>query len=121
MVKRRGYRVELGEIEAGLARHPEVREVAVIAETSGYTSLRIKAFLGLKSGGRLPLVELKRFSSTHLPRYMVPDAFTFVDGLPRTSTNKIDYRALKASAGSPTRVELWISLDRMGSASYETP
>lgn len=97
MVKRRGYRVELGEIETGLSRHPDVCEVAVIAQGGRDADLRIKAILGLGHGGRLPLIELKRFATTHLPRYMVPDVFAFVEVLPRTSTNKIDYQALEQS------------------------
>jgi amino acid adenylation domain-containing protein len=103
MVKRRGYRVELGEIEAGLARHPEVREVAVVADDDG-AGVRIRAFLGLRSGGTLSLIALKRFSAEQLPRYMIPDFFSFVDALPRTSTDKIDYQTLKrldAESGKP--------------------
>ncbi|MEP6732954.1 MAG: amino acid adenylation domain-containing protein [bacterium] len=98
MVKRRGYRIELGEIESGLATHPAVREVAVIALTDPDVGVRIKAFLSVKNGERLSLIQLKQFSMEKLPKYMVPDLFGFVDGLPRTSTDKIDYQALKAQA-----------------------
>jgi amino acid adenylation domain-containing protein len=96
MVKRRGYRIELGEIEAGLATHPAAREVAVVALTDPDAGVRIKAFLSVKNGERLSLIQLKQFSMEKLPKYMVPDLFGFVDGLPRTSTDKIDYQALKA-------------------------
>ena len=119
MVKRRGYRVELGEIEAGLARHPEVREVAVVAG-DGEQGVRIKAFLALKNGGRLPLIELKQFSSSHLPRYMVPDVFAFVEALPRTSTDKIDYQTLEASSRSGTAPDTWTSNGRQISRRYAT-
>jgi acyl-CoA synthetase (AMP-forming)/AMP-acid ligase II len=45
---------------------------------------------------RPSIIDLKQFCAERLPRYMTPDSFTFVDMLPRTSTDKIDYQALKA-------------------------
>ena len=96
MVKRRGYRVELGEIEAGLARHPSVREVAAIAVADAESGVRIVAFIGLQGSEPLTIIALKSFSSQALPPYMIPDAFKVMDALPRTSTNKIDLQALKS-------------------------
>lgn len=94
MVKRRGYRVELGEIEACLYRHPGIREAAAVALV-GDEGVRIKAHLSVAGGKKLSLIELKTFCSRHLPLYMVPDAFAFHEALPRTSTDKVDYQALK--------------------------
>jgi acyl-coenzyme A synthetase/AMP-(fatty) acid ligase len=37
---------------------------------------------------------MRTFCNDHLPAYMNPDVFIFVDSLPRTSTNKINYQAL---------------------------
>ncbi len=96
MVKRRGFRVELGEIEAGLSGHPAAREVAVVAVPDSSGGLRIKAFLSVHDAQRPSIIDLKQFCVNRLPRYMAPDSFTFVDALPRTSTDKIDYQALKA-------------------------
>jgi acyl-coenzyme A synthetase/AMP-(fatty) acid ligase len=42
------------------------------------------------------MIELKRFCVENLPSYMVPDIFRFLDSLPKTSTDKIDYQGLKA-------------------------
>jgi amino acid adenylation domain-containing protein len=95
MVKRRGYRVELGEIEAGLATHAQAKEVAVVALPDKDAGVKIKAFLSLKDGVKPSIIEMKAFSMEKLPKYMVPDTFTFVDALPRTSTDKIDYQTLK--------------------------
>jgi acyl-coenzyme A synthetase/AMP-(fatty) acid ligase len=94
MVKRRGYRVELGEIEACLYRHPAVAEAATVA-LPDEEGVRIKAFLACREGKRPSLIELKRFCSEHLPLYMVPDLFSFHPVLPKTSTDKIDYQKLK--------------------------
>jgi amino acid adenylation domain-containing protein len=97
MVKRRGYRVELGEIEAGLYRHAAVKEAAVIALPDQESGVRIKAFLSCHDEGARPsVIELKAFCGENLPAYMVPDVFSFQPALPKTSTDKIDYQRLKA-------------------------
>ncbi len=96
MIKRRGYRVELGEIEAGLATHPAAREVAVVALSDPNAGVRVRAYLSLRDGERPTQIAMKQFCVERLPRYMVPDSFGFVDALPRTSTDKIDYQALLA-------------------------
>lgn len=96
MVKKRGYRIELGEIEACLYRHAAIREVAVVALPDESTGIQVKAHLTVALERRPSLVELKTFCSQNLPLYMVPDSFAFHDALPKTSTDKIDYQALKA-------------------------
>jgi amino acid adenylation domain-containing protein len=98
MVKRRGYRVELGEIESGLYRHPLVKEAAVIALADEEAGVRIRAFLSSHEAKRPSTMELKRFCSENLPLYMIPDQFTWCDALPKTSTDKIDYQTLKGLA-----------------------
>lgn len=100
MVKRRGFRIELGEIEAGLAAHEAVAEVAIVALPDEASGVRITAFLATKDDHHPSIIELKRYCVERLPRYMAPDAFRFVDALPRTSTDKIDYQRLKAVAAT---------------------
>jgi acyl-coenzyme A synthetase/AMP-(fatty) acid ligase len=95
MVKKRGYRVELGEIEAGLYKHPDVKEAAVIALSNEENGVQIKAFLSFKSGQHPSRIDLKRFCAENLLTYMIPDFFSFLESLPKTSTNKIDYQKLK--------------------------
>lgn len=95
MVKRRGYRVELGEIEAGLYRHPLVKEAAVVAISDEEAGVKITAFLSCRETKHPSLIELKRFCAEHLPLYMIPDRFSWHDALPKTSTDKIDYHRLK--------------------------
>lgn len=94
MIKRRGYRVELGEIEAGLYRHPVVKEAAVVA-IDDEAGVKLKAFLSCREEKRPSLIELKRFCSEQLPLYMIPDSFSWHEALPKTSTGKIDYQRLK--------------------------
>ena len=95
MVKRRGYRVELGEIEASLYRHAAIREAAVVALPDADAGVRIRAFLSAKEAKKPSLIELKRFCSENLPLYMVPDQFSWLEALPKTSTDKVDYQKLK--------------------------
>ena len=94
MVKRKGYRIELGEIEAGLYRHEAVKEAAVVAFKGADGGVRIKAFVALAAGPRVSEIAIRAFCAKALPNYMMPDAFGFLDGLPKTSTDKIDYQRL---------------------------
>jgi amino acid adenylation domain-containing protein len=93
MVKRRGFRIELAEIEQALHLHPDVHEAAAIAVKNEQSELTIVAFAACI--GRIPsTVELKTFCAKTLPAYMMPDSFVFRDRLPRSSTDKVDYGAL---------------------------
>jgi acyl-coenzyme A synthetase/AMP-(fatty) acid ligase len=94
MVKKRGYRIELGEIEAALYRHPAIKEAAVVASSDEDSAVRIKAYISTRDASRLSTIELKTFCSENLPLYMVPDAFGWLEALPKTSTDKIDYQKL---------------------------
>ncbi|MCP4904787.1 MAG: amino acid adenylation domain-containing protein [bacterium] len=94
MVKKRGYRVELGEIETCLYRHEDIQEAAVIAVVDDNGEVTIRAHLATLDGQKLSMIKIKRFCSETLPLYMVPDGFRFHAALPKTSTDKIDYQAL---------------------------
>jgi amino acid adenylation domain-containing protein len=93
MVKRRGYRIELGEVESALYRHAAIKEAAVVAHENG-AGVRITAFVCLGTGHEPSIVAMKRFCAEALPNYMSPDSFVFIDALPKTSTDKIDYQKL---------------------------
>jgi acyl-coenzyme A synthetase/AMP-(fatty) acid ligase len=94
MVKRRGYRIELGEIENALYRHPAIQEAAVISAAHPESGVRIICYVAAPETSRPSIVEMRLFCNENLPSYMNPDIFIFVDSLPRTSTNKINYQAL---------------------------
>lgn len=93
-VKTRGYRVELGEIEAALLRHPGVAEAVVLAVPDEEITHRLRAVVVPKPGSSPTETELKRHCADTLPRYMVPERFTIAAALPRTSSGKVDRRAL---------------------------
>jgi amino acid adenylation domain-containing protein len=97
MVKKRGYRIELGEIESALYRHNGVNRAGVVAQADEI-GISIAAFVALKPDQKKSIIAMKQHCMSYLPPYMVPDTFTFVDDLPRTSTDKIDYQSLRSLA-----------------------
>ncbi|MFG2119758.1 AMP-binding protein [Streptomyces sp. NPDC048710] len=99
MVKIRGYRVEPEEIEARLLELPGVHEAACVAvpDPGGdpdATALEVHVIPA--DGARPDPDALRRHCLEHLPRYMVPQEFRFLTAFPRTSTGKVDRRALAA-------------------------
>jgi len=95
MVKVRGHRVELGDVEAALNTHPEVEDCAVVVIGDGIEA-RLTAFIVPKPGFAPGVLGLKRHSAQRLPRYLVADDMRLVHELPRTSNGKVDRRALAA-------------------------
>ncbi|MGW5419820.1 amino acid adenylation domain-containing protein [Streptomyces sp. NPDC003943] len=91
-VKIRGYRVEPGEVEAALSLHPEVREVAVVADDSA-GERRLVAHLSPAVPGETP-TGLREFLAGRLPEWLVPSAFVVVPALPLTTSGKLDRAAL---------------------------
>ncbi|GAA2307521.1 amino acid adenylation domain-containing protein [Streptomyces caniferus] len=96
MVKVRGYRIEPEEIEARLLERPEVHEAACIAVPDDLDGARLEAYLTPAAGRAPDPAELRRHCLEGLPRYMVPAAFHVLGAFPRTSTGKVDRRALAA-------------------------
>ncbi len=97
MVKRRGFRIELDEIEACLYRHDDVAEVAVVAHADD-DGVRIEAVLHPRQGANLSILQLRQLVHRHLPAYMCPDRFRVGGPLPRTSTGKVDYPTLQGAS-----------------------
>jgi amino acid adenylation domain-containing protein len=92
----RGFRVELGEIEAHLRAHPAVSEaVAKIDEDRN----QLVAYLVADRQPAPSVDELRHFLSARLPSYMVPAFFVMLDSLPLTTTGKIDRRSLPPPDG----------------------
>lgn len=94
MIKTRGYRVELGEIESALAAHPEVLEAIAVPLPHPQMGNRVVATVVPRAGLQPAPSELRSFCARHLPIYMVPESIEVVEGVPRTSTGKADRQAL---------------------------
>jgi len=93
MVKVRGHRVELGEIEAALGTHEAVDRAVAVVHGTGMAA-RIEAVVVAKPGTRPTLIQLKRHCAEQLPAYMIIDDLRLVDDLPRTANGKTDRAAL---------------------------
>ena len=93
-VKVRGFRVELGEIEAALAQHPEVREAVALAQEERPGALRINAYVIAPRGATATGGELRDYLKEHVPDYMVPSAVMVLAEFPLTPNGKVDRRAL---------------------------
>jgi amino acid adenylation domain-containing protein len=93
-VKVRGHRIELEEVELALAAHPRVSAAAVAARMDAAGDARLVAYLVAQGGTRPAGAELRGFLRERLPEYMLPGAFTWLDALPRTTSGKLDRRAL---------------------------
>jgi amino acid adenylation domain-containing protein len=92
MVKIRGQRVELGEIESALLGHPSVAEAAVVP--LGETLI---AFI--RPDGSVPTAaELQEHCASRVPRYMVPAEIRIMYTMPHGSTGKVDRLALQRMA-----------------------
>jgi len=105
-VKLHGLRLELGEIEARLIQHPQVREVVVLMRDE-----RLVAYFTAVDRRAVPAIDtLRAFVLEQLPEYMVPGAFVALAVLPLSPNGKIDRRALPAPG-----------LDAVLSRHYEAP
>lgn len=97
-VKLRGYRVELGAVEAALASHPALRDAVVDAEAQADGSRCLVAYVQPAEGATLP-AGLAAFVAERLPHYAVPERWVSIRHLPMTPNGKLDWAALRAEAG----------------------
>jgi non-ribosomal peptide synthetase component F len=94
-VKIRGFRVELGEVEAALAAHTAVSDAAVDARLDASGEQSLAGYVVPRDGGGIPTAgELRQWLADRLPDYMVPSAFVVLDALPLTPNGKVDRKAL---------------------------
>ncbi|HEX7239950.1 MAG TPA: amino acid adenylation domain-containing protein, partial [Longimicrobiaceae bacterium] len=100
-LKVRGFRIEPGEVEAALERHPRVRGAAVVARGE-----RLVAYVVPEGGEGAASSDLRAWLRERLPEYMVPAVVVALDALPLTPTGKTDRAALPAPPEGESGEEL---------------
>ena len=93
-LKVRGYRIEPGEIESALKRHPAVHEALVLAREDSTGDKHLVAYV--TQSAEISKTQLRSRLAEQLPDYMVPSSFVVLDEWPLTPGGKIDLRALPA-------------------------
>ncbi|RYZ40519.1 MAG: amino acid adenylation domain-containing protein, partial [Myxococcaceae bacterium] len=93
-VKVRGYRIEPGEIEAALLRHPGLHEGLVVVREDVPGDTQLVAYAVPRAGQTLELAELKGWLAQRVPAFMVPQSVVVLSGLPLLPNGKVDRRAL---------------------------
>jgi len=104
MVKTRGYRVELEEIEHVLHANTRIRNAAVVAIPDDEVGARLRAAVVVEGANGLSQQELASHCATKLPSYAIPELFVLMAELPTTSTGKVDRRSLAESLGQYSAV-----------------
>jgi amino acid adenylation domain-containing protein len=94
-LKIRGFRIEPGEVEAVLARHPAVRECAVVAREDEEGEKRLVGYV-VPSRGRVSQADLEAHVARSLPAHLVPWTFVELAEMPLTPNGKLDRPALPA-------------------------
>jgi len=94
-VKIRGHRVEVGEVEVAMLKHPSIQEAAVVGrrdENGG--GPRLFGYTVLAPGCQTGESEMQAFLRERLPEFMVPVRIIFLPALPQTPNGKVDRKAL---------------------------
>jgi amino acid adenylation domain-containing protein len=94
--KVRGFRVEPGEIESLLNRHPSIEQSAVVVRPDPLGENQLVAHIVAKGGSRPAVPDLRQYLGVALPDYMVPSRFFFLEAMPLTPNGKINRKALPA-------------------------
>jgi long-chain acyl-CoA synthetase len=95
-----GENIYPGEVEKVLERHPKIQEACVVPIPDVIKGFKPVAFVVCKPGESLTEAEAKQFAIENLALYQHPRRIWFLSELPVAGTNKIDVKALKASAAS---------------------
>ncbi|MCC6921176.1 MAG: AMP-binding protein [Alphaproteobacteria bacterium] len=96
-IRRRGENISSFEVEAEIAAHPAVNEVAVVPVPSELTEEEVMCVVAPTPGQTIDPKELLDFLVPRMPHFMVPRYVRVVDALPKTPTQKIQKHILRAA------------------------
>jgi amino acid adenylation domain-containing protein len=97
-VKIRGHRIELEEVEAAIARLPQVRDAVVVVRGETTDTRRLIAYVVAAASSGAPPANLWTDLKPLLPEYMLPASIVWLKSLPLDANGKIDRRALPAAS-----------------------
>lgn len=95
MINVSGFKVWPAECEAVLYRHHAVQECCVIGVPDPARGEAVRAFIVPRHGEAIDAAALTAWARQEMAAYKVPREFVFVDSLPRTASNKVDWRRLQ--------------------------
>ena len=95
LIKSGGEWISSVDLENAIMGHPAVLECAVIAVTHPKWAERPLAVIVLKPGAQASEADIKSYLAQKFVKWMVPDAYVFVESIPRTSTGKFLKTALR--------------------------
>ena len=95
LIKSGGEWISSVEVETLLVDHPAVQEAAVIAMPDEQWGERPLACVALAGESDVSLAELREHLASSLARWQLPDAFAFIDEVPKTSVGKFDKKVLR--------------------------
>ncbi|MFC9947387.1 non-ribosomal peptide synthetase [Streptomyces pratensis] len=101
-VKVRGFRVELGEIEARLESHPAAEIVVAAVGGEDVSTEYIVAYVRTSARHDVSEAELREYARRALPEHMVPSAIVLLDRFPTLLNGKVDRKALAELASRTT-------------------
>jgi acyl-coenzyme A synthetase/AMP-(fatty) acid ligase len=103
-IKLRGFRIEPGDVEHALTRHPAVREAVVTVREDQPGDRRLVGYVVAADAGELPPArQVQQFVRERLPEYMVPSAVVVLPAIPLTANGKLDRSRLpRPESGSVT-------------------
>ena len=99
MIKSSGYRISPTEVEEVLFQTGKIRQAAVIGVPDDVLGQSIKAFLVARNGEEVDCDSVLDYCAERMPRHMVPKYFELLPELPKTSSGKVDYPALRRREG----------------------
>jgi acyl-CoA ligase (AMP-forming) (exosortase A-associated) len=99
MIKSSGFRISPTEVEEVLFQNGKLRQAAVIGVPDDALGQTLKAFVVPREGDEVNVEDLLSYCGEKLPRYMVPKAVEVLSELPKTTSGKVDYPALRRREG----------------------
>jgi acyl-CoA synthetase (AMP-forming)/AMP-acid ligase II len=96
-----GFNVSPAEVEQVMARHPAIREVAVVGVADPRLGEVARAYVIAAHGQAASEEQLIEWCRERLANFKVPRSITFVEALPRNASGKVLRRELRAQAGKP--------------------